>query len=205
MSEFGFQSFPSLYTLSPVLLPSDLTYNSSAMNHRQHHDGGTDQLVNQLKMHFKMPNSSNSTKLFDDFIYLTQTVQTMCIKAESEHFRRLKAQRQMTMGLMFWQLNDIWQAPTWASIEYGGRWKMLQYAARNFYADILVSAVENPVDSLSVHVTSDLLKLVSGSVHFTLWNWNGKKISEWDQSFVVSSQCKKKKEKKKKFYFSFYF
>ena len=24
--------------------------------------------------------------------------------------------RGMTMGAMYWQLNDIWQAPTWASL-----------------------------------------------------------------------------------------
>lgn len=53
MSEFGVQSFPSLYTLMPIAVPSDLTYNSDLMLHRQHHNGGTDQLINQMKYHFK--------------------------------------------------------------------------------------------------------------------------------------------------------
>ena len=40
------------------------------------------------------------------------------------------------MGLMYWQLNDIWQAPTWSTIEYGLKWKMAHYYARNMYSPV---------------------------------------------------------------------
>jgi beta-mannosidase len=40
------------------------------------------------------------------------------------------------MGLMYWQLNDIWQAPTWSSIEYGLKWKMAHYYVRNMYSPV---------------------------------------------------------------------
>ena len=39
---------------------------------------------------------------------------------------------------MYWQLNDIWQAPTWASIEYGSKWKMAHYYAKQMYSPIYV-------------------------------------------------------------------
>jgi beta-mannosidase len=42
------------------------------------------------------------------------------------------------MGLMYWQLNDIWQAPTLSSIEYGLKWKMAHYYARHMYSSIYV-------------------------------------------------------------------
>jgi beta-mannosidase len=42
------------------------------------------------------------------------------------------------MGLMYWQLNDIWQAPTWSSIEYGLKWKMAHYYVRQMYSPIYV-------------------------------------------------------------------
>ncbi len=42
------------------------------------------------------------------------------------------------MGLMYWQLNDIWQAPTWSTIEYGLKWKMAHYYVRQMYAPIYV-------------------------------------------------------------------
>jgi len=158
------------------------------MLHRQHHTDGNKQLIAQMKLHLKYPTSSNKTKQFEDLIYLNQIIQTMCIKAESEHYRRMKAEKQMTMGLMYWQLNDVWQAPTWSSIEYGGRWKMLHYASRRFYENVLISAFEKTKDTLTVHVTSDLLEDMSGTVFFTLWDWNGKVIDKFTKPFTVKAQ-----------------
>ena len=44
----------------------------------------------------------------------------MSIKTEVEHYRRMRYSiiegEGRTMGALYWQLNDIWQAPTWASI-----------------------------------------------------------------------------------------
>ena len=53
-------------------------------------------------------------------LILLQISQAMAIKTETEHYRRHQSQvvnnEGMTMGALYWQLNDIWQAPTWASI-----------------------------------------------------------------------------------------
>lgn len=43
------------------------------------------------------------------------------IKTETEHYRRHRYQlvdngSGLTMAALYWQLNDIWQAPSWASI-----------------------------------------------------------------------------------------
>lgn len=40
-----------------------------------------------------------------------------------------------------WQLNDVWQAPTWSSIDYSGRWKMLHYMAKDIFAMVSVSVL----------------------------------------------------------------
>jgi beta-mannosidase len=38
------------------------------------------------------------------------------------------------MGAIYWQLNDIWPAASWSSIDYRFRWKALHYYARRFFS-----------------------------------------------------------------------
>jgi len=48
-SEYGFQSYPSLETLSQVIKESDLSYPiTPIIQHRQHHPDGTNQIENQI-------------------------------------------------------------------------------------------------------------------------------------------------------------
>ena len=49
--------------------------------------------------------STNKTVQFMDFIYLSQVVQGLCIKAEAEHYRRLLSEENaLTRGTLYWQL-----------------------------------------------------------------------------------------------------
>ena len=81
-----------------------------------------------IKQHYDLPLSKDDMNYSRFMMYLSQIVQATCIKYESEHYRRLQGNlingQGHTMGALYWQLNDIWQAPSWASIEYGGRWKV---------------------------------------------------------------------------------
>jgi len=43
------------------------------------------------------------------------------------------------MGSLYWQLNDCWPVASWASIDYYGRWKALQFYAKKFYADLTIA------------------------------------------------------------------
>lgn len=43
------------------------------------------------------------------------------------------------MGTLYWQINDCWPVASWSSIDYCGRWKALQYYARDAYDEVLVS------------------------------------------------------------------
>lgn len=51
--------------------------------------------------------------------------------------------------------NEIWPAPTWGSVDYAGRYKFLHYAARRFYAPLMINAYEIN-DIFKVFVNSDI-------------------------------------------------
>lgn len=69
------------------------------------------------------------------------------------------------MGILYWQMNDIWQGPTWASLEFGGRWKPLQYTVRRAFAPVALSWYQSG-DKLSLEVVSDLL--VPATLHIQI-------------------------------------
>jgi len=41
------------------------------------------------------------------------------------------------MGTLYWQFNDAWPAISWSAIDYYGRWKPLQYKAKNLYENLI--------------------------------------------------------------------
>ncbi|XP_040979620.1 beta-mannosidase isoform X4 [Aquila chrysaetos chrysaetos] len=158
-SEYGFQSWPSFSTIEKVSSTEDWSYTSNFSLHRQHHENGNDQMLQQIGHHFKLPQSTDPIKKFKDTIYLTQVMQAQCIKTETEFYRFSQSEiikgEGHTMGALYWQLNDIWQAPSWASLEYGGKWKLLHYFAQNFFAPLLPVAYEDK-GVLYVYGVSDL-------------------------------------------------
>uniref|UniRef100_A0A8D2KZJ9 Beta-mannosidase n=1 Tax=Varanus komodoensis TaxID=61221 RepID=A0A8D2KZJ9_VARKO len=158
-SEYGFQSWPSFSTLAEVSAEEDWSYGSNFSLHRQHHAEGNEQMLQQAALHFKLPQNTTPLKHFQQTIYLTQIMQAQCIKSETEFYRRSQSEiingEGRTMGALYWQLNDIWQAPSWASLEYGGKWKMLHYFAQNFFAPLLPVAFEDE-DVLYIYGVSDL-------------------------------------------------
>nr|XP_054341510.1 beta-mannosidase isoform X3 [Pongo pygmaeus] len=137
----------------------DWSFNSKFSLHRQHHEGGNKQMLYQAGLHFKLPQSTDPLRTFKDTIYLTQVMQAQCVKTETEFYRRSRSeivdQQGHTMGALYWQLNDIWQAPSWASLEYGGKWKMLHYFAQNFFAPLLPVGFENE-NTFYIYGVSDL-------------------------------------------------
>lgn len=62
------------------------------------------------------------------------------------------------------QLNDIWQGVSWSSVNYGGKWKLLMYAAKNFFNPLLVSAEYlNATATATAFITSDVPAPIGGA------------------------------------------
>jgi len=81
------------------------------------------------------------------------------------------------MGSLYWQLNDCWPVASWASIDYYGRWKALQYYARRFYNDLLVSPNEEN-SALQIYVVSDRQQTQPAKLHVRLLDLSGKVLEE---------------------------
>ncbi|CAG2181764.1 unnamed protein product, partial [Oppiella nova] len=82
-SEYGYQSYPSVETLLTALNESDLTFPiGDALEHRQHHPGGTKSIENAIGNYFKLPSHGGVDRL-EDLIYLSQVIQAMAMKVET--------------------------------------------------------------------------------------------------------------------------
>ena len=97
ISEFGFPSFPSRYTMEAVApSPSDVAVNSTYMNWRQRYglvqpDGGTwvtEVNILEMSKHFRLPTTSNASLYYDDFSYLSQANQALTYSTAMQAFRR---------------------------------------------------------------------------------------------------------------------
>ncbi|XP_077156877.1 beta-mannosidase [Paroedura picta] len=174
-SEYGFQSWPSFSTLAKVSSEEDWSYTSNFSLHRQHHAKGNDQMLQQAGLHFKLPRGTQLLENFKHTIYLTQVTQAQCIKMETEFYRRSQSEiiggEGRTMGALYWQLNDIWQGPSWASLEYGGKWKMLHYFAQRFFAPLLPVAHEDD-GVFYIYGVSDLHLDVELTLKVSLHPWS---------------------------------
>ena len=182
ISEHGFQSFPSLDSYSKVLIPADYQRDSAVLQFRQRHENGNTEVQDMAQRHFTLPDATSDDpdeqkELFDEYCWLTQVQQARCYETALATWRRYKSIDSInTMGILYWQLNDIWQGPTWASLEFGGRWKVAHYAVANVFAPVLVSGYINGTDA-SVVLTSDVNADLSVGVTIEVLNWDQSTVS----------------------------
>lgn len=163
MSEFGFQALPPFKTIQTYAEPADQNMTSYIMEHHQRSGSGNGLMVAQMTDTFRMP------KNFESLVYLSLLLQAEGIRYGVEHWRR---NRQRVSGALIWQLDDCWPVASWASLDYFGRWKALHYAAKRFYAPVLLSVEENG-PRMAVHITSDLLEPVDIQLDWRLETVNG--------------------------------
>ncbi|MEG8044310.1 glycoside hydrolase family 2 protein [Sphingomonas faeni] len=133
MSEYGLQSMPEMKTIRTFATDADFSPTSPVMKaHQKFLKGeGNDRLLFYIREKYREPRD------FAEFVYLSQVMQAEGIELAALHHR---ACRPVTMGSLFWQINDVWPGASWASIDYYGRWKALQFRARHFYAPLAIAA-----------------------------------------------------------------
>jgi beta-mannosidase len=179
MTEYGFQSFPEMRTIRAFAnKPEDFDIHSTVMQAHQKNKGGNERILTYMLREYRQP------KDFASFVYLSQVQQAEIIKIGAEHLRR---QKPRVMGSLYWQLNDCWPVASWASIDYYGRWKALQYYARRFYDDLLVSPFLHD-DKVDVYVVSDKLQPLAGRVHTRLLDFSGNVLLDQTKDIQIPAQ-----------------
>jgi beta-mannosidase len=177
MSEYGFQSFPQIETVSTYTTTADRDIQSPVMMAHQKHPRGNQLIREYMLREYPEP------KDFESFLYVSQVLQAEGIKIGAEHLRRIMPHN---MGSLFWQIDDCWPVASWSSIDYTGRWKALQYYARRFYSEILLSPHEEN-GNLNFYVVSDRLQSTAARLQVSLLDFEGRTLWRQQQDIEVAA------------------
>jgi beta-mannosidase len=179
MSEFGFQALPPLATIRTYADEADWNITSYIMEQHQKNASGNSLMVGQMLDTFRLP------KDFASMAYLSMALQAEGIRYGVEHWRR---HPERVGGILYWQLNDCWPVASWSSLDYFGRWKALHYAARRFYAPLMLS-IEDKTPEQGVYVSNDWLEPWEGTLNWTLETLEGEKLTTGRAPVKVAPQA----------------
>jgi beta-mannosidase len=177
MSEFGFQALPPLATIRTYAEPADWNMTSYIMDQHQKNDSGNSLMVGQMLDTFRMP------KDFESLVYLSMVLQAEGIRYGVEHWRR---HTDRVAGTLYWQLNDCWPVASWSSLDYFGRWKALHYAAKRFYAPVMLS-IEDAPPHQSIYVSNDSAEGWQGEARWSLTTQDGEVLASGAKAVTVAA------------------
>jgi beta-mannosidase len=202
-NEFGFHSMPSLSSWRQAIPDSELNFNSTMVILRTHHyvPGsptttnfiapimGIAEMTSAAESYYPKPRNISSIEGFSAWCLATQLFQAEFYKSQIAFYRRGSGMPERHLGSLYWQLNDIWQAPTWAGLEYDGRWKVLHYLAKDIYEPVVIAPYwDEGTGNLTAYVTSDLWSQVNGTVTMQWYGYNGSRLGDRaDVSFSVGA------------------
>jgi len=168
-SEFGFQSWPSIFTVESFAPQDEWNISSPSFECHQKNKAGNSKIQKMIHHYFGSPLS------FQEELFLSQVQQAMAISIGVQHWRRNK---NICSGTLFWQLNDCWPVSSWSSIEYGGRWKQLMYHSTRFFAPELLSFSHNG-SHIQLFYINDKISSQQLSIEIMWIDWKGLKIQEF--------------------------
>ena len=168
VSEFGYESFPSLESIKYFAQKKDFNFTSKLMEYHQRSPIGNSIILENFSRYFRFPEG------FNNMIYLSQVQQAIAIKTAIEYWRTLKPR---CFGTIYWQLNDIWTGPSWSSLEYSGKWKLLMYKVKEFYDDVFFSFFIKD-DDINAFVCNDLNQSLEAELIISYYKFDGSLIKQ---------------------------
>ncbi|GGE26078.1 beta-mannosidase [Pullulanibacillus camelliae] len=182
MSEYGFQSFPEERTVRTYAEEADMALESEVMLQHQKNGAGNRLIKEYMEQYFP------EAKDFPSFLYMSQVQQAEAIKMAIEAHRR---RMPYTMGSLYWQMNDCWPVASWSSMDYYGRWKALQYYAKNSFKEVILS-VDGREERVDLYIVSDAWEDEAGQVIIKLLDFNGNVLDEWHEAVSIPANTSQK-------------
>ncbi|WP_033922178.1 beta-mannosidase [Sphingomonas sp. 37zxx] len=175
MSEYGFQAMPNMATIA-AFGADKLDPEAPAMRAHQKFLAGDGNQRLTLYVDQRVRKAAD----FADFAYLTQVNQMEAIELAARHHR---ACRPTTLGSLYWQMNDVWPAISWASVDYFGRWKLLNFAARRFFAPQAI--VAERTDKTRITLVSDALTPIAATWRLSVRDMGGAILSQREAAVTL--------------------
>ncbi len=175
-SEYGFESLPDIRTVRAFASEDELDLCGNVMEAHQKCVQGNEKIM------FYLAQMVNYPADFERLIYCSQLVQADCIRSNVEHMRRARGR---CMGSAYWQVNDSNPVISWSSIDYFGRWKGLHYAARRFYAPLLLSCDDTDPEHPALYVTNDTPAAARLTVRCRLRDHRAAILRAWEEELTV--------------------
>ncbi len=175
-SEFGFESLPDMKTTLHFADGNDTNICSNIMEAHQKCTLGNEKLMFYIAQMCKIPTTLRG------MTYASQLVQAECIRCDVEHLRR---NRGISMGALYWQVNDCWPVISWSSIDYFGNKKALHWYSKRFFSDILLSCDVSNIKCVKFNISAEIMSELDCTLCWNLRNNKGDIVDGGEISVIV--------------------
>lgn len=177
-AEFGFQSFPDLYSVAQFSSSNERSLDHPVMKHHQKSYVGNGMIKKQSDYLF------GSVSDFNHFVYLSQLTQKETMRYALSNQR---VKQKISSGSIFWQFNDCWPAPSWSSVDFYGLKKALHYELPQLYDNttIVNTSLEN--EQMELYYVKDNYSLSKDTVSLKIYSSDGVMVHEYDTIYEFNS------------------
>lgn len=163
ISEFGWQSLPSMKVLASYLEEEELTPHSNAFRIHEKQTGGLELLRALLAIHYPVPTD------IQHFVLYSQLNQADALKTAVSHWR---SRMFKTSGCLIWQLNDCWPAISWSLIDYGANTKPAYYAVKRAFQPLIAPLILRNGQA-QIYVVNETKKVLDSTLKFQVMTFSG--------------------------------
>ena len=182
-SEFGIESLPTLNAIEKFA--DGHVYDSVnaplAKAHQKCIGGNT-------KIKYYMLSKFWTPKNFEDTVYLSQLTQAICMKNATEGWRVKKGRCN---GALYWQYNDCWGVNSWSGMDYYGNLKALQYIARRFNQNAILS-LQLEGKKADIFFINDNIDAFDAKIVYGIKSYDGETVYSTNTTLLLDGDAAQK-------------